>query len=347
MIIKEDLIKKAVSEFGNYNSYDINENYNITGKSGVIYEFDYIVKGPDILIAFLVINDVNALSDILLFNAKCMDCDIKNRAIIIDRDLSSDESNLVKTYNIKVVDARLKGSSSERAETGIDLLDERLGGGFLKNNVYLISGKAGTGKTILSTIFLCHGASLGEKGLIIVTDTYPEQYISNMNTMNIDFNKFYASGMIKVLEISDQIRLMKGEIIDGKGNTRKYITRIAGDIRSMIENEKIRRIVIDPVNPLLFPDDDFINMFMKAITFDGSVTLITSGIRASDLSIYGMEEYYVSGIIKLDLNYNGDLRRRMVIAKMRGTDFDGSPFYFVITKNGIEQEHEKTFREVE
>ncbi len=347
MIIKEDLIKKAVSEFGNYKSYDVNENYNITGRSGVIYEFDYIVKGPDLIIAFLVINTNNALSDILLFNAKCMDCNINNKAIIIDRDLTSDESNLVKTYNIKIFDARVKNSSPERAETGIHELDERLNGGFLRNNIYLISGKAGTGKTILSTMFLCHGANLGERGLIIVTDTYPEQYISNMKSLDIGFDKFYASGMIKVLEVSDQIRLMKGEIIDGKGNVRKYITRISGDIRSMVEKDDVKRIVIDPVTPLLLADDDFINMFMKAITFEPSVTLITSGIRASDLSVYGIEEYYTSGIIKLDLNYNGDIRRRMTITKMRGTDFDGAPFYFKISGSGISHENGETFKEVQ
>ncbi len=53
--------------------------------------------------------------------------------------------------------------------------------------------------------------------------------------------------------------------------------------------------------------------------------------------MFGIEEYYATGIIKL--NYTSDtsgITRTMNIVKMRGTFFDSTSFNFQITSNGIE-----------
>src|SRR5688572_12368852 len=51
--------------------------------------------------------------------------------------------------------------------TGIPGLDLVLSGGLPKDNLYLIQGDPGAGKTTLSLQFLMEGAKRGEKGLYI------------------------------------------------------------------------------------------------------------------------------------------------------------------------------------
>src|SRR5688572_900857 len=54
-----------------------------------------------------------------------------------------------------------------RALTGIQGLDEILGGGLPANHLYLVDGEPGTGKTTLALQFLLAGANTGMRGLYV------------------------------------------------------------------------------------------------------------------------------------------------------------------------------------
>src|SRR5436305_9808996 len=55
----------------------------------------------------------------------------------------------------------------DRATTGIAGLDDVLHGGLLPNQIYLLEGDPGTGKTTMALQFLLAGRDRGEKGLYI------------------------------------------------------------------------------------------------------------------------------------------------------------------------------------
>ena len=57
--------------------------------------------------------------------------------------------------------------NQERASTGIEGLDDILGGGLPTRHLYLVEGTPGSGKTTLGLQFLRRGAEDGEKGLYI------------------------------------------------------------------------------------------------------------------------------------------------------------------------------------
>src|ERR687893_653887 len=61
----------------------------------------------------------------------------------------------------------IRGSSPDRARTGIAGLDAILGGGLPTNHLYLIDGEPGAGKTTLALQFLLEGVRDGEKGLYV------------------------------------------------------------------------------------------------------------------------------------------------------------------------------------
>ena len=60
-----------------------------------------------------------------------------------------------------------KNKFSEKCHTGTPGLDEILGGGLPRGQIYLLQGKPGTGKTTLALKFLLEGAKSGEKCLYI------------------------------------------------------------------------------------------------------------------------------------------------------------------------------------
>src|SRR4051812_31725963 len=61
--------------------------------------------------------------------------------------------------------------------TGIEGLDNILGGGLPRNRLYLVHGDPGVGKTTLALQFLLEGARRGEKSLYItLSETKEELY---------------------------------------------------------------------------------------------------------------------------------------------------------------------------
>ena len=59
---------------------------------------------------------------------------------------------------------------SERLKSGIDGLDNILGGGFLKSTTIMVEGSSGTGKTVMGFHYLLEGIKQGEKGLLLTTE---------------------------------------------------------------------------------------------------------------------------------------------------------------------------------
>src|SRR6188474_1040251 len=54
-----------------------------------------------------------------------------------------------------------------RASTGVEGLDDILGGGLARNRLHLIEGSPGTGKTTVALQFLLTGAEQGDTGLYV------------------------------------------------------------------------------------------------------------------------------------------------------------------------------------
>jgi circadian clock protein KaiC len=88
-------------------------------------------------------------------------------------------------------------------QTGIDGLDEILGGGIPKGNVVLISGQAGAGKTILSLQYLYNGATkFKEKGIYITFEETREDILNQANHFGWDIEKLEKKKMLRVLTFS-------------------------------------------------------------------------------------------------------------------------------------------------
>src|SRR5688500_19715304 len=75
-----------------------------------------------------------------------------------------------------------------RALTGIQGLDEILGGGLPTRHLYLVDGEPGTGKTTLALQFLLEGVAKGERGLYVTLSESAEELKAVASSHGWDLN---------------------------------------------------------------------------------------------------------------------------------------------------------------
>ena len=329
-------IYKVAQEFSFDEDFTYKINVALTGKSGLQHKFNVILteRNDDRnKIAILTDTSEDLVSDIMEFNANSRDGGVHQKAIILDRDLSKVESNLIRICNISVIKRAYDKEKS--VIFGVNQLDENLGGLIKKGSIYMISGAPGTGKTALISQFLVEGAKKGEKGMVILTDMTGRDFISHVGTFSYGFKQYYKSGAIEVLEISNRILKMKADISTDFWSRNNYIRTLIGQIKTLVAEYEVTRLVIDPITPLLVADSDFLGQFFKVLPIPQTYMFVTSGTGKSDVSVFGMEEFFVSGLIKLEMDEPESEVKKASIVKMNGGGYNTNPFHFKIASRGI------------
>lgn len=224
-----------------------------------------------------------------------------------------------------------------RIPTGIEGLDRLIGGGFLSGKVYLISGEAGTGKTIFGLQYIFSGLIEGESGIYVSGDEKPSHLIVDAESLGWDFSKYVEEQKLGLLDVSHyfaHLRLGKKKV-----DARTVVTDLTRHVRRI----GAKRIVIDPIAPLVFGEEcvacvqEYVRSLIFAIEDNlQCTTLITSGILSgtSALSRYGVEEFVAEGVIVLGMDKrDGQRVRTLFIRKMRSTATDLNDHIFEILPN--------------
>jgi|GEM_PF-464108 len=219
----------------------------------------------------------------------------------------------------------------DRVRTCIHGLDEILGGGFTKRSVNLISGKAGTGKTIFALDYIFNGARLGEKGLFITF----EETIDNL------FNNVGQNRAKEMKKHMDKIFVTDIATLRLKSNDEKEVVSpslIKDSIKRIVPHYGITRVAIDPISSLslmLLPHD-FRNFFFSLANLlkelDVTSVITTEITDKSEFSRYGIEEFISDSIIKLSRE---GCERYLTVEKMRGASVTPLPQMMHISSTGI------------
>jgi circadian clock protein KaiC len=93
----------------------------------------------------------------------------------------------------------LHRATSERISTGLDWLDEMLGGkGYFQASSVLLSGGAGTAKTTLAACFLDAACRRGERALCFQFEESPPQYTRNMRSVGLNLDRWVKKGLLTI-----------------------------------------------------------------------------------------------------------------------------------------------------
>ncbi len=225
----------------------------------------------------------------------------------------------------------------KKLKTGVKELDDILGGGIPSSHVILLAGSCGTGKTILSQQFLFTGANEAkEPGIYISLSESEDKMIENLKSFAFFDQKLLDTGKVKILDITQDARLMNLEPLTVKG--------ILNMISSLIRDFDAKRVVLDSVTAIcesLGKDEkvrEFVLELGLQLQYLDCTTVLISEVPPRELkySVFGVEEFIADGVILLkEEEHKADLLRTLQVIKMRGVSHSRTKQLLEIDKEGI------------
>lgn len=224
--------------------------------------------------------------------------------------------------------------------TGIVGFDQIANGGIPKGRSTLLSGSAGSGKTVMALQFLLSGVrQFDENGVFVTFEEAPIDLMQNVRSFGWDLEGLVAAKQIAVVDATPE----PGEqtITAGAYDLSALLARIESGIRSV----GAKRVILDAIGAL-FPqltDRNIIrrelHRIMAGLRKLGVTTLVTMERLDEDGSVgrWGVEEFVADNVILLRNRLEQEKRRRTLeILKFRGASHQKGEYPFTIdTEDGV------------
>jgi circadian clock protein KaiC len=223
-----------------------------------------------------------------------------------------------------------------RLSIGVPDLDEMLGGGILEGDSLLVAGPSGTGKSALATQFIAEGLRQGEPGIMAIFEERPEGYTHRAGTFGLNLKGAQKASKLEVLYLRP-LDLSVDETMQ--------------EILDAIQRVGAKRLVIDSLvgfEMALAPSfrADFRESLYRMIgALTGAGITILSTVEVEDtftsmpFSHYAIS-FLTDDIIRLRyVEIDGQLRKVMVVVKMRGGNHSKDIREYVITNKGVVMIH--------
>ncbi len=230
----------------------------------------------------------------------------------------------------------------EVASTGIPGLDAILLGGFPRDEVHLVQGSGGTGKTTLALQFLIAGSQAGETGLYITLSQTKRglETIARSHGFSLDglVVEELSAGTVAERAAADQTVLHTSDLELGE------LTR---DLCARIDQIQPRRVIVDSIGVIRL-------LAGSAPRFHREVILLRQFLARRSCTVLFLDDGPAEGksegrahtefhniatsVVHLDQippEY-GEVRRRIRVVKVRGVAFQGGYHNFRIRKGGLQ-----------
>jgi len=224
----------------------------------------------------------------------------------------------------------------QKCPTGIQGLDEITLGGIPKGRPTLVTGAAGSGKTLIALEFLVKGATLyDEPGVFMAFEETSEELATNVSSLGFDLD-----GLIKQKKLAvDYVYIERSEIEEtGEYDLEGLFVRLGYAIDSV----KAKRVVLDTLEVLFasLPNEGVLRAELRRLfrwLKQKGVTAIVTGERGTNtITRYGLEEYVADCVILLDHRVTDQIStRRLRVVKYRGSYHGTNEYPFLIDKDGI------------
>ncbi|HEY7382741.1 MAG TPA: ATPase domain-containing protein, partial [Beijerinckiaceae bacterium] len=222
-----------------------------------------------------------------------------------------------------------------QAKTGIDGLDDVLGGGLERGRVFLLEGSPGTGKTTIATQFLLTGARAGERGLYITLSETEDEMHAGAASHGWDLTGvelFELAPPEDLLDEAQQQSLLYSSDLE-LGETTRRILEAFGRARP-------HRVVLDSLSEIRLLAQSSLRYRRQVLSLkhyfarqEATVLLLDDlTTEAADKTVHSIAH----GVIRLEETAPeyGAERRKLRVIKYRGRRFRGGFHDFTIATGG-------------
>ncbi len=225
----------------------------------------------------------------------------------------------------------VKSQKMNRTQTGIPGFDELVEGGFVKGSINLISGDAGTNKSIFSMQFIVNGIlKYDEPGVYVSFEETKENVYAEMLVFGWDLQKLEESGKFIFLEYTP-------EQVDN------VIRTGGGIVADVIQSINAKRLVIDSLTALtsLYESsirrrEELLKLFNLIRKWECTAVLIAENSQSLERHNTLEADYEVDS--EIDIYTVRTIKKRekiLEVYKMRATDHSTYMHKVIVGPKGL------------
>jgi circadian clock protein KaiC len=220
-----------------------------------------------------------------------------------------------------------------RLSTGVRELDALMGGGIPEGDSLLVAGPSGAGKTVLGIQFINEGLRKNEPGIVAMFEELPNEFMQRATSFSFHLDKHIKDGSLKLIYLRP-LDLSVDETVH--------------EIVRGVKEIGCKRLVIDSLvgfEMALAPDfrTDFresLYRMIGALTRLG-VTIVSTVEVEENFTSMGLSNFTISfladDIVRLRYaSINGQLRKLMMVVKMRRSRHSIDMCAYEVTSEGLE-----------
>ena len=215
---------------------------------------------------------------------------------------------------------------------GVPELDTMMGGGILEGDSLLAAGPSGTGKSALATQFIAEGHRQGEPGIMAIFEERPEGYLERAGSLGLHLKAAEQKGTLETL----YLRPLDLSVDETMWAILDAIKRI-GAKRLVIDSLVGFEMALAPGFRADFRESLY--RMISALTAAG-ITILSTVEVEDTFNAFSFSHYAISfltdDIIRMRyVEIDGQLRKVMVVIKMRGGNHSKDIREYVITDQGV------------
>ena len=224
-----------------------------------------------------------------------------------------------------------------KVSTGIATFDVIAKGGLPEHRTTLVSGTAGSGKTVFATQFLASGIDEGTNGVFVTFEESADDIRTNMRSFGWDLSQWERDGKLAFVDASPDPDM---EVVEsGAFDLGALLARVQHAVKKV----NAKRVSVDSLGAVFsqFSDQSIVRRELFRISSALKQMGVTAMMTAERIADYGpvarlgVEEFIADNVIILRNVLDDEKRRRTIeILKFRGTDHQKGEYPFTIVPNG-------------
>jgi circadian clock protein KaiC len=220
--------------------------------------------------------------------------------------------------------------ASRPLPSGSAELDALLGGGLPSGTSFLVTGPAGTGKSVLATQYGCAAAARGEKVRFYLFDERLGTFAMRAKGLGMDIDPLVADGRLALCQVEP---------------TERSPGEFAHDVVRAVEDDGVQMIVIDSINGYLqsMPEERLLPVqvhellsYLASRGVTSVLTLVQRGIFGSPVDEAADVSYLADSVVLLRyFEVSGTVRQAVSVVKKRSGNHERTIREFRVGRGGL------------